>query len=53
MLLLKLLIGGLILALLTWVSVLAWNTFSGAEQVSDELQELQDALKQALKKKRG
>ena len=48
MLILKLLIGGLVLALLIGIAVMSWRVFSEAEQVSSELQELQDALEQAF-----
>jgi hypothetical protein len=51
MLLLKLLVGGLVLALLTWMAVLFCRVFGEAEQVSSELQELQDALEQAFKER--
>lgn len=51
MLILKLLIRGLVLALLIGVAVMSWRVFSEAEQVSRELQELQDALEQAFKER--
>lgn len=51
MVFLKLIVGGLALALLTWVSVLSCRVFGEAEQVSSELQELQDVLEQAFKER--